>query len=281
MKDLIFVIIALVVIGFIWLFTGGPTRIPDDAGIFLGDQREEVSERIQPGSGSALDEAGAEQRPEREDSVSLTAAASKQRAPNKEYVTVRASGANKNPVNVTGWRLENGSGNSVAIERADALPYPSREGAAGDILLAPGDTLYVITGRSPLGYNFRTNLCIGYFQQNTTFVPALPEQCPLLEDEVSPHAVNDLCLDFIEDVSRCTTPTNNDLIERRVEPVCREIVLERTQYGWCVDQHRNDANFRGGAWYVYLGRLDEFWKERRETITLRDGSGSVVDSISY
>ncbi len=67
----------------------------------------------------------------------------------------------------------------------------------------------------------------------------------------------------------------------RVDNDCQNYINGELTYSNCVDIHKNDSNFYGNEWYVYLGRPAEIWKQEREIIILGDQFGKVVASYSY
>jgi hypothetical protein len=45
--------------------------------------------------------------------------------------------------------------------------------------------------------------------------------------------------------------------------------------------HKNDEDFYDDEWRIYLGRGEELWKNRRETIILKDQAGKIIKEVSY
>ena len=52
-------------------------------------------------------------------------------------------------------------------------------------------------------------------------------------------------------------------------------------YNGCVDAHKNDADFMGNTWRVYLGRSSSMWRTKNELVKLLDKDGKTVDAFSY
>jgi hypothetical protein len=174
------------------------------------------------------------------------------------------------------------TGNQQDIREGISVYYINSVNAKESIFLKPGETAYVISGRSPFGYSFKTNKCIGYLSNdNQPFVISLPGGCPSILDyplPARPNAFSDNCLDFLKRVPTCTSrikyPTN-------IETACRNFVEERMSYNRCVADFGNDPNFLGAEWRVYLGRDEAMWKYRREIIDLVDQKGNLISTFTY
>lgn len=200
------------------------------------------------------------------DTVTLYSSGAMNTNPNQEYVDIYASSINKNKLPVTGWTLQNSKGDTFTISSENG------------IFLNPGDILHVVTGLSPLGNNFRTNLCTGYFNQYHNFTPSLREECPRPETENGAQNLENSCYDFLKNLPRCRQPLD---IAGKVNTICQNYINEELNYSRCVAIHQNDKDFYKNEWYIYLGRPSEVWKSERETITLRDQSGKIVISTTY
>mgnify|MGYP001582452576 CR=1 FL=1 len=197
--------------------------------------------------------------------------------PNEEYVEIFASSANEKKIVITGLRLENSRGESFAIGEGTYLPYSGQVNPEQAVALEAGGRAYVITGPSPIGSSFRLNSCTGYFAQFNSFEPRLREDCPRPEDESNTGGLSSSCLDFIE-----TLPSCRQVVEvPEVDNECRVWVSSEINYSKCVGRHKPDQDYYKNERYVYIKRSSELWKTRRETITLRDQQGKIVDSVSY
>ena len=200
--------------------------------------------------------------------------------PNKEYIELQASSNNQKLMPITGWVLKNSKNEEMKIGKGAYFVFSAQINQEIDILLAPGAKVYVNTPRSPIGANFQTNICTGYFEQFQDFIPSLRKDCPHPYKDISPSAnLKDKCLDYIERLPRCEMPINN--IPWDLDDACRKYLSENINYNSCVANHRKDKNFYSNEWRIYLGRGKELWKSRRETITLYDQLGKIIDSISY
>jgi hypothetical protein len=212
-----------------------------------------------------------------------------------EYVIIRARSNNPAPITVTGWRLESPvTGTRIVIGKAARVPTGNRRRETlSPVVLEPGMEAIVAT-RAFIGRpSFRTNLCIGYFDQNISIRPRLPRDCPALENEnLAAHGITfsafeeeedyDQCLDAIERVPRCTRATPRlNFIDEDDEERCEDFIREHTTYESCVALHRNDFDFLGDEWRIFLGKGEELWRNQREIITLLDTSNKVVDVVNY
>lgn len=202
--------------------------------------------------------------------------------PNKEYLTIKVSSRATTTVPVTGWRISsNYSPVSVYIPKASYLYFSGMQNAEENVVLKARDTLYVITGHSPLGVGFRSNKCTGYLDQFQTFTPSLVDNCPLPENiatqYINDNLVNESCLRYIDSLRRCEINTKNIPLNWTAE--CKNFISEKINYPYCIKTHKNDSDFYENEWRVYLKRSDSIWTARRQTITLYDNEGKIVDTI--
>lgn len=210
----------------------------------------------------------------------------KEKDPKREYVSIAADSKNTEPVNVTGWRIGSAVSLQVyAIPAANRLPRPGSIGPEEAIVLGPGERLIVLTGRSPIGESFRTNICTGYLDQYQTFIPALQKSCPRVKDDLVETAetirsLGDECFAVINRIGTCKAHSGS-LPTPRYSEECQAYIRERANYSGCVDLYRNKENFFTREWRAYLGRDQEAWRNSREILQLYDPSGRVVDTITY
>jgi len=215
-----------------------------------------------------------------------SAAALRSTNADKERIQLDASNKNESKVTITGWRLESAiTGRSVSIPKAVYLVFAGSSNSKLPVLLMPGDTAYITTGRSPIGQSFKVNKCTGYYTQFQTFVPSISRKCPLPEEEIlfytrdtSIFLEND-CMDFVDRMSRCRIPTK--ALPLTLSYACQEAIIDEINYNSCVDKHKNDEDFRIPDWRIYLRRDTELWRDKRELIKLLDENGKTVDYYSY
>ncbi len=195
----------------------------------------------------------------------------------KEYVTLSVA-AN---VSTAGWKLvSQKTGKSAVFPQGTTIPRSGRVNDLGSIQLTGGETVTIVTGRSPLGISFRENKCIGYFEERQDFKPPLPLSCPTAYQEYDRFYddEDEECLSYIRTIPYCSSDTD---VPSSVSNSCEAFVDDYLNYGGCVDAHKNDSDFAGRTWRVYLGKSDELWRKEGETILLLDASGKVVTQFSY
>lgn len=239
--------------------------------------------------------------------------------PTEEYVVINYSDEATSPVVISGWMLENGQhlrlfeeGNrlvtgikkQIKIPRGVALFTNLGNETLVPIVLQPGEQAIVTTGspkpirtKFDIRYSFKTNLCTGYIEgmPSYDFTPSLPETCPDPEEEPGARGLPEDCEDYITDnLNQCHTPkiTEYEWVgsERErgsyVDGIdgfstrCKDYLREHFSYQGCLKYHAADPNFFDGEWRIFLNQNFELWDDDRETITLYDGSGKVVDQIS-
>lgn len=201
----------------------------------------------------------------------------------QEYLALKVSSQASAPVVITGWTVESAAtGKRVSIPGGTNAPRSGIINRTDPIALNPGDTAYLISGQSPIGASFRTNICSGYFSQFQTFSPPLTDACPEPTDEAERLVPNfnqdDTCRRFLDTVARCTYVTEKP---QNLLNGCAQIIDNDLNYNGCVMLHQSDADFYGSRWYIYLGRTTRMWKDRYETIKLLDGNGLTVAMFSY
>ena len=200
-----------------------------------------------------------------------------------EYLTITAPETNKKALNLTGMILKSRmTGNQADIREGINVYYANALNSVEPILLKPGETASIISGRSPLGYSFKTNKCIGYLKKsNQNFVVSLPGGCPRVTAyplPARPNQFNDACLDFLSSIGSCQTVTN---YPDGLQSSCKNFVAERTNYSRCVADFGNDLNFLGKEWLIYLNHEYSLWKERREIVDLIDQRGNILSTYTY
>lgn len=202
----------------------------------------------------------------------------------KEYVIISASRRNNENISITGWQLESMiTKKKVTIGGATPLFISGVINAEPPISLSPGESIIISTGRPPIGASFKINKCAGYFEQFQDFEPSLRKSCPSPSDEFDRFAnipvTDNVCEDFVDSISRCEMKLDSYPIGTSNQ--CAEFISSTINYTGCVKNHRNDLDFIGNEWRVFLGRSEELWRERRETIRLLDNEGKVVDTFTY
>ena len=206
------------------------------------------------------------------------------RNPIDESVQLQISPQTNVPVDVSGWTLKSeASGSASIIPKGMALPTSGIVNAAQDIVLLPGEQAVIASGYSPIGASFKENKCIGYFAQFQRFSPSLPQNCPVPSDELRTYYqgsyIRDAaCIDYVAGLSRCQVALSPPTT---VSGTCQSFLVTYLNYNGCVDAHRNDVDFSGTMWRIYLGRTTPLFRTQHEVVKLLDAGGNTVDEFSY
>lgn len=202
---------------------------------------------------------------------------------NREYVQLTV-GKTSSSVVITGWQLVSEiTGNYGVIPYGTPLPVLGVVNQLEPIILTSGMRATITTGRSPIGTSFRENKCTGYLNTHQQFAPALAKDCPAPIDELASfygtYYIRDLdCVDYVKTLSRCETVL---YAPRSLSNSCRSFVTQRFTYNGCVAAHKNDPDFAGTHWRIYLGLKESLWRSRTELIKLWDRDRLTVDAISF
>ncbi|MFA5942316.1 MAG: hypothetical protein WC798_01445 [Candidatus Paceibacterota bacterium] len=188
------------------------------------------------------------------------------------------------PVNLSGWRLvSDATSKTATIPKGTEIPTSGTINESEDIVLTPGIRAIVISGSSPIGASFRENKCIGYFSTFQKFSPSLPQNCPMPQNELATfyeagYLRDASCLDAVKKISRCqvmlTPPTT-------VSNACQNFMVKYLNYNGCVTAHKNDTDFLGTTWRIYLGRTSALWRPTHEIVKLLDTNSKTVDAFGY
>ena len=200
-----------------------------------------------------------------------------------ESVSIRLSSRANESVRIDGWKLVSSvTGQSATIPQGTEIPRSGIINAIEPIMLRPGDTAAISTGRSPIGASFRENRCIGYFEQYQKFTPSLPKTCPVPEDEFDRFydapLRDDTCRTFIKAIPRCTLISS---IPPIFASTCGGFIGTYLNYNGCITAHGSERDFLGTSWRIFIGRDSELWKAKYETIKLIDRDGKTVDLYAY
>jgi hypothetical protein len=203
---------------------------------------------------------------------------------NSEYVVITVSRDLKSNLTATGWSVQSGaSGISAPIGEAAYVPFLGDVSVALPIVLAPGSTMYVTTGRSPNGVSFRTSKCTGYFEQFQNYSPPLQIQCPTSKKEMlrSPEKVagNDACISFVENIKTCEYKTTS--LPGNIGLACQDFILNTLNYSGCIRDHKADPDFYGNEWRLFLKRDQELYKNTHDRIRLLDENKKLISEASY
>ncbi len=204
--------------------------------------------------------------------------------PAREYVTLRVRDDATRQIDITGWRLQSAVSGRTAFIRNGTAVYSSGEAVGQEhIVLNPGDSAIVSSGRSPVGTSFRENICTGYLSQFQEFTPDLEPNCPYPEAEAEDTNddtifANNTCYSYLQGMRQCTVELNPP---STLPPNCRAFISNTLTYQGCVKAHRYESDFKSRQWRVYLGYSEDLWRSKREVLTLLDSEGKLVDSSTY
>lgn len=285
MKDLRAFILILVILAFVWFFTGGPLRSSSKSGWFLNKSQQKETQKNKEQNKEILGTSSSSQSPKRTDIISLETRKAKETNPDEEYIEIKADKKNKNAVKITGWKLKGKTGLDIKIGQGTSYYYYDvASQPQEDIGLKPGEKAIIVTGTSPVGTSFKINKCLGHLEQFHKFVPDFDTDCPALKNEELPNVLNndDQCLDYIDRISSCATVVSISYKDSfRLSSSCQSYILENANYKSCSEKHKSDADFYLPEWRIYLNRSEELWKKQRETVLLYDDKNNIVDSLSY
>ncbi len=311
---LIFIILILFVM---WIQGGGPSRGKHESLFTLSTSSENSSLSQSSSGGSAGNDEGSVANPSPyKGQISIeTGTAASTDQPNQEYIVLRAGGSNSTSINIGGWTLSNGrsektfdiNGNAVSGQSVYVLipkkgialynPYQPASNILVPITLKPGESAVITTGQLPstgsvtIRDNFKVNRCLGYVADNTTyqFVPDLNYRCPDVSEMVGLSDLSDICFDFAQSISACHEPKysyvedQGDCLEGNcsLNSYCQGVIKNNLNPQACFKEFSKDKDFVGPEWRVFLKRSLELWSERRETISLYDAAGRLVDQATY
>ncbi len=212
--------------------------------------------------------------------ISLRVSGAREASSLNEQIEISLSSSDIDNIPITGWKIKNSRNEELSIKQAAYIVYSASSNQQNDIILKKGQKAFLVTGRSPIGINFLTNICTGYFNQFHKFNPSLRQECPHPADEPEfPRSqMSDNCLDYIEGLPKCRMPFPSSL---SLDIPCVNYVNSNINYDTCVKLHKFDNNFYGNEWRIYFERDQKFLKKEREKITLYDAEGKEVTTVEY
>jgi len=180
-------------------------------------------------------------------------------------------------VDITGWQIKTDRGGEY-IPQAIDLYDPSGLAAASDIIVGPNQYLYIYSSPGP--FNLRLNECIGYIGNSNKFTPALPENCPSVnQSAISKMGFTGACENYIYSLGSCAEADPNNIQIPRTDYACQNYLENNFNYKACFNAHVGDADFLSNQWWIWMGSspLDQY----HDTMDLFDKSGLLVDQYSY
>lgn len=201
-----------------------------------------------------------------------------------EYLEIAVAQNASMPIDISGWKLVSEvTGIAAAIPKGTEVPVSGIVNPTRDIVLTAGERAMIISGRSPIGTSFRENKCIGYLSTFQYFSPQLPQNCPMPSDELvsfyGAYYIRDPgCMDYVNTLPRCRVVLSPST---SVSSACQNFVTKYLNYNGCVDAHKNDADFEGNTWHIYLGRFSSLWRTTHEVVKLLDINNKTVAAFTY
>jgi len=210
------------------------------------------------------------------DKITIGELAGRGAMPEDEYLVLQNRTVNE-AINVSGFVIRTVKGESFTIPLAHVLPGFYAE--AGDpIVLVPGGRVVIAVGRQSREMNFRKNLCTGYFDETSRFIPSLSHQC-LRPDVSRSRTLSDRCIKVIEGTPSCRTVSGAGTFD--LDHDCAEYIAEHFNYAGCVKDYRNRKDFYSNEWMVWMQRPAEFFNNRYESVIVKDREGRVVAIGEY
>ena len=234
------------------------------------------------------------------------------------YIENNSYGDQAATATISGWKIKN-RGRFTGYPDQAIIPMGVKTFVGGGnnllepVKLAPGERAIINTGQmvSADPYQFpsglKVNKCLGYLSTagqglfGNSFYPALSNRCVSPSREPgAQETLNDDCLKFVSNsVTSCMTVKFNEyggLIGLGREEVndregkkrtislpqfCLNYLRNHFNYNSCVSVHKNDSDFYSREWRIWLGQSRKLYAPDRETITLYDKFGKIVDQVSY
>jgi len=205
-----------------------------------------------------------------------------------EYIEIRANKNNTLPIDISNWSLQSMvSGVWIGIPQGVNSFEAGTVNKLSDIYLKPGDTAFISSGESPVGYSFRVNNCSGFLSATQDFVPYLSSSCVNPAQLLPPTIKNiktfgDSCISFAAKFNSCTYLIPSTPGFQSLSASCREYLQPRLTYNYCKTQKENDSSFYDAQeWRVFLNQKKTLWKNQYEVIRLLDDKNRTVDVINY
>jgi hypothetical protein len=178
-------------------------------------------------------------------------------------------------IDITGWQIKSKNSGEY-IPQAVAVYDPSGLTPASDIRVQNGDTVYLYSSSAP--FNLRLNECIGYVAHVADFVPAIPLDCP----EVNQSQIQNFtgaCQNYIETIGSCQAPNMSSPQIPQTDYACKDYLENNFTYKSCFNAHESDANFLSNQVWVWTGSnvVDQY----HDTVKLLDKNGLLVDQYTY
>jgi hypothetical protein len=182
-------------------------------------------------------------------------------------------------INITGWQISGKKG-SFFIPKGIEKYSPYNSEPIDDIIVKPGDTIYLSGAANPLGRdrNFRPNKCLGYLTNYHDFPIPLSKDCPKPTEKEISH-LSDCCQQFISKLGKCQAPDYSKNLSIMTDPDCTSYLIQNLNYLSCFNKYSQEEDFLKKEWHIYMGH--NFLSQTFDTLYLRDEKGLVVDTYQY
>ncbi len=187
------------------------------------------------------------------------------------YFPYQATGT----IDITGWQIKT-RGSGEYIPQAIAVYDPSGLTAPSDIRVANGDTVYLYSSSAP--FNLRLNECIGYVANMANFRPALPANCPQVDESRIVNFTGG-CQAYLQSFAGCSQPTLPNPLVPPTDYACQDFIRNNFNYKSCFEAHIADPNFLSNQVWVWTG--SNVVNQYHDTVDLLDRNGLLVDQYSY
>lgn len=216
--------------------------------------------------------------------VTIRGSATAEKDAAEEYIELNAARGSTLPINITGWSLQSAvTGLRFFVPPAAPIFVLGTLNNTEPVYLEPGTSAIVVSGTSPVGISFRTNICSGYLTELRQFTPELGSLCPAAPDILtktpdSLRIYGSACFDYIETIPQCHFPAT---VPSNLSAPCRTLLANTLSYNGCVQQNLYNASFSLPEWRLYLNARRELWDNAHDIIRLLDAQGHTVDVLTY
>lgn len=177
-------------------------------------------------------------------------------------------------VNITGWSVRSNKGSFIIPQAQEVYSFGGQE---GNIILRYGDRVNLYSGRGLKG-NFRVNKCLGYIEDISTFMPALPRACPAISrSEIS--GFSGACQNYLTSLRACQNPAANPPVS--IDDFACHDFLRKLNYVGCVEKYGNNSDFLQNEWRVWLENQINIFDPTHDKVQLLDKGGKVIDEYVY
>jgi hypothetical protein len=195
---------------------------------------------------------------------------------------LNASLSSTKSISVTGWQIKANRWDVRIPSGANDYP-PYGLLPEGNITLESGGVLRAQYGVSPIGKNFRPNICSNYLKQTYTFDPQLPYMnCPSVYTREEIAVAAGTCQNLLLSIQNSCRPATSEETSKLTYMEFRdcEPFLKRLNYNDCYSKNKGTADFYSKEWIVWL-KNPVLADKDHDQILLLDEKGLLVDKYIY